>query len=57
MRRIWVLITLAGAAMACGSQHPAFRSIAVPDFLNNAPRTPELLILGVFHFHDPGLDL
>jgi hypothetical protein len=56
MRRVSILIAAGVVVIACASRHPISQSMAVPDFLNDAPRTPELLILGVFHFDDPGLD-
>lgn len=58
MSRLSVLIAagVASVAIACASQRPVPQWLPVPAFLNDAPRTPQLLILGVFHFDDAGLD-
>jgi hypothetical protein len=56
MRRVSILIAAGVVIIACAPRHPVSQSMAVPDFLNDAPRTPELMILGIFHFDDPGLD-
>jgi hypothetical protein len=36
--------------------HPSRHPISIPPFLNEAPERPSLLVLGVFHFDDAGLD-
>jgi hypothetical protein len=57
MRRVvGLLIAASGVVTACAHKHPVIQSLATPGFLNDAPKTPELLMLGVFHFDDPGLD-
>lgn len=49
LRQAIPLLLLAGCASASNTP-------AVPDFLNERGTRAELLLLGVFHFADPGLD-
>jgi hypothetical protein len=57
MFRFFFMLLFLAAVEACGSAklHPSTAG-GVPDFLNAAAPRAELLLIGVFHFQDPGQD-